>query len=126
MYLFYYFRKLRKNKLEINWETACEGLTDFEKNFANNRPNYKSLVEKVHLLTEHTALVKVVNYELHSILNVYNRRANEEIHKLQGLFINKIIEDSGVGTSYNISDTNSSIVQSLDDEYLNYNSILQE
>lgn len=116
-----FFRKLRKSKLEIKWDTACENLTHFEKEFANNRPDYKGLVEKVHLLTIHIAVVKRANYELNSILNAYNRRANEEIHRLQKLFINKIIEDSGVGTSYNESDINSSIVQSSDDEHSNSN-----
>lgn len=121
MFLFYYYRKLRKNKLEINWNTTYESLTDFEREIAN-RPDYKYLIEKVHLLTLSTAVVKRAYYDLHSILNTYN----EEIHKLEKCFIKKIMEDSGVGTSYNDSDTNSSMVQSLDNEYLNYNSILQE
>uniref|UniRef100_A0A2S2N7H0 Uncharacterized protein n=1 Tax=Schizaphis graminum TaxID=13262 RepID=A0A2S2N7H0_SCHGA len=122
--------KLRKSKLEIDWETACDGLTDFERDFTSNRPNYKCLVEKIHLLTLHTALVKRSNYELHVILNAYNRRANEEIDKLQELFIDKIVEDSGVGTSYYSNDTNSSnmdcdtnssITDSSEDECLNSN-----
>ncbi|XP_025204508.1 uncharacterized protein LOC112601236 [Melanaphis sacchari] len=122
--------KLRKSKVEINWETACDGLTDFERDFTSNRPNYKCLVEKVHLLTLHTALVKRSNYELHAILNAYNRRANEEIDKLQELFIDKIVEDSGVSTSYYSSDTNSSTMDcdtnsstmdSSEDECLNLN-----
>jgi len=127
---FIVFRKLRKSKLEINWETACDGLTDFERDFTSNRPNYKCLVEKIHLLTLNTALVKRSNYELHAILNAYNRRANEEIDKLQELFIDKIVEDSGVGTSCYSSgtnssnmdcDTNSSITDSSEDECLNSN-----
>lgn len=63
-------------------------------------------MEKIHLLTLHTALVKRSNYELHVILNAYNRRANEEIDKLQESFIDKIVEDSGVGTSCYSNDTN--------------------
>ncbi|CAI6361824.1 unnamed protein product [Macrosiphum euphorbiae] len=113
--------KLRKSKVEINWETACDGLTDFERDFAFNRPNYKCLVEKIHLLTLHTSLVKRSNYELNFILNAYNRRANEEINKLQELFIDKIVEDSGVGTSYCSSDTNSSTTDSSEDESLKSN-----
>lgn len=118
---FIFFRKLRKSKVEINWETACEGLTDFERDFTFNRPNYKSLVEKIHLLTLNTALVKRSNYELHVILNAYNRRANEEIDKLQELFVDKIVEDSGLGTSYYSSDTNSSMMDSSEDECLKSN-----
>ncbi|XP_029344957.1 uncharacterized protein LOC100161492 [Acyrthosiphon pisum] len=113
--------KLRKGKVEINWETACDGLTDFERDFTFNRPNYKCLVEKIHLLTLHTSLVKRSNYELNFILNAYNRRANEEINKLQELFIDKIVEDSGVGTSYYSSDTNSSTTDSSEDESLKFN-----
>lgn len=113
--------KLRKSKVEINWEIACDGLTDFERDFIVNRPNYKCLVEKVHLLTLHTALVKRSNYELHVILNAYNRRANEEIEKFQEMFIDKIVEDSGVGTSYYSSDTNLSTMDSSEDECLNSN-----
>jgi len=116
---FYHFRKLRKNKIEINWGTACDGLTDFERDFTFNRPNYKCLVEKIHLLTLHTALVKRSNYELHVILHSFNRRANEEIDKLQELFIDKIVEDSGVGTSYNSNHTNSSAIESSEDECSN-------
>lgn len=118
---FIFFRKLRKSKVEINWETACDGLTDFERDFTQNRPNYKCLVEKIHLLTLHTALVKRSNHELHKILNAYNRRANEEINKLQELFIDKIVEDSGVGTSYYSNDTNSSTMDSSEDESLKSN-----
>ncbi|XP_060875153.1 uncharacterized protein LOC132948620 [Metopolophium dirhodum] len=113
--------KLRKSKVEINWETACDGLTDFERDFTFNRPNYKCLVEKIHLLTLHTSLVKRSNYELNFILNAFNRRANEEINKLQELFIDKIVEDSGVGTSYYSSDTNSSTTDSSEDESLKSN-----
>lgn len=114
--MYFHFRKLRKNKTEIDWETACEGLTDFERNFANNRPSYRDLVEKVHSLTIQTSLVKKANNELHSILNAYNRRVNEEIYKLQEFFIDKIVEDSGVGTSYNDNNTNSSSIESSEDE----------
>lgn len=53
---------------------------------------------------------------MHTILNAYNRRANEEIHKLQGFFIDKIVEDSGVGISYNGNDTNLSYIESSEDE----------
>lgn len=53
---------------------------------------------------------------MHTILNAYNRRANEEILKLQGFFIDKIVEDSGVGTSYNDNDSNSSSIESSEDE----------
>ncbi|XP_015369750.1 PREDICTED: uncharacterized protein LOC107165850 [Diuraphis noxia] len=113
--------KLRKSKVEINWETACDGLTDFEREFTLNRPNYKCLVEKIHLLTLHTALVKRSNHELHKILNAYNRRANEEINKLQELFIDKIVEDSGVGTSYYSNDTNLSTMDLSEDESLKSN-----
>ncbi|KAL4084760.1 hypothetical protein QTP88_027671 [Uroleucon formosanum] len=113
--------KLRKSKVEINWENVCDGLTDFERDFTSDRPDYKCLVEKIHLLTLHTALVKRSNYELYVILNAYNRRANEEIDKLQELFIDKIVEDSGVGTSYYSSDTNSSTTDSSEDECLKSN-----
>lgn len=58
----------------------------------------------MHLLTLKTALVKRANHDLHAILNGFNRRANEEIQKLQEVFIDKIVEDSGVGISYNDSD----------------------
>lgn len=118
---FIIFRKLRKSKVEINWENVCDGLTDFERDFTSDRPDYKCLVEKIHLLTLHTALVKRSNYELYVILNAYNRRANEEIDKLQELFIDKIVEDSGVGTSYYSSDTNSSTTDSSEDECLKSN-----
>lgn len=53
---------------------------------------------------------------MHTILNAYNRRANEELHKLQHFFIDKIVEDSGVGTSYNDNDTNASSIGSSEDE----------
>jgi len=58
----------------------------------------------VHLLTLKTALAKRASYDLHAILNSFNKHANEEIQKLQEVFIDKIVEDSGVGTSYNDSD----------------------
>lgn len=107
---------MRKNNIEIDWKTVCEGLTDFEKDFANNRPDYKCLVENLHLLTIHSALFKRANNELHSILNAYNRRANEEIHKLQGFVIDKIVKDSGISTSYDDSDlTNLSIKEVSED-----------
>lgn len=114
-------RKLRKTKVEINWDTVCEGLTDFERDITLKRPNYKSLVENVHLLTTHVALVKRANYEQNVILNSYNRKANEVIDKLQELFVDKIVEDSGYGVSYNSSATNSSTMESSDDECLNSN-----
>lgn len=95
---------MRKNNTKLDWKTVYEGLTDFEKDFANNRPDYKSLVENLRLLTLHSALFKRANTELHYALNAYNKRANEEIHKLQRFFIDKVVEDSGVGTSYNDSD----------------------
>lgn len=109
----------------MDWETACEGLTDFEKDFVNNRPDYKSLVQKVHLLTLKTTLAKKANNELNAILNAVFRRGNEQIHKLQEIFINQIEEDSGVGTSYNDSNTDSFHTES-EDECLNSNSIVQE
>lgn len=115
------FRTLRNKKMEIDWETACEGLTNVEKDFANNRPNYKCLAEKVHELTLRTALVKRAHYELHSTLNAYNRRATEEILKLQEYFIDKIVSDSGVCVSYNDSDVYSSSVESSEEECSNFN-----
>ncbi|XP_022174870.1 uncharacterized protein LOC111036903 [Myzus persicae] len=113
--------KLRKSKVEINWETACDGLTDFERDFTSNRPNYKRLVEDIRFLTLQTAVAKRSNYELHATLNAFNRRVNEKIDKLQELFIDKIVEDSGVGTSYYSSDTNSSTIDSSEEECLNSN-----
>ncbi|VVC29957.1 Hypothetical protein CINCED_3A020599 [Cinara cedri] len=113
--------KLRKKKVELNWETACEGLTDFEKDFVNNRPDYKSLVQKVHLLTLKTCLAKKANDELNAISNAFIRRGNEQIHKLQEVFIDQIIEDSGVSISYNDSNVDSSTTES-EDECLNSNS----
>lgn len=107
------FRKLRNNKVEIDRETAYKGLSQFEKKFADNRPDYKCLAEKAHSLMLHTALVKRANCELHSILSAYNRCANEEIHKLKEYFIDTIIEDSGVGVSYNDNDESSSSVDSM-------------
>lgn len=113
---------MRKNKLEIDWETVCEGLTDFERDFANNRSDYKCLAEKVQLLTFHTALVKKNNHELYTTLNAYNNRVNEEVHKLQEYIVDKIVEDSGVGISYCYdSDTNSTTMKSSEDEYLDSN-----
>jgi len=108
--------KLRKNKVEIDWETACGGLTDLERDIAYNIPDYKCLVEKVQLLALKTALVKRTNRNLHVILNTYNRCANEEIQKLQERFVDKIVEDSGVGTSYNDSDINLSTIEMSEDE----------
>lgn len=70
----------------------------------------------MHLLTLKTALVKRTNRNLQVILNTYNRRANEEIQKLQERFIDKIVEDSGVGTSYNDSDINLSTIEISEDE----------
>lgn len=116
-----FFRKLRKNKVKIDWETASGELTDFERDFANNRCDYKCLVEKVHSLTLHTAIVKRAYYEQNAMLSAYNRQANEEIQKLQAVFIDKIIEDSGVGTSYSNNDTNSSTMESSEDEFLGSN-----
>lgn len=113
-------RKLRKNKVKIDWETAYGELTDFEKDFVINRCDYKCLVEKVHSLTLQTAIVKRANYEQNAILNAYNRQANEEIQKLQAVFINKIVEDSGVGTSYINNDTNSSSMELTEEEFLNF------
>ncbi|XP_050424774.1 uncharacterized protein LOC126835926 [Adelges cooleyi] len=97
--------KLRNVKLEFDWETASEGLTSYERDFANDRPDYKYLVEKVQTLTLHNALMKRSNFELHSILKAYNRLANEEVQKLQSSFIDKIVEDSGVCISYYNSDS---------------------
>lgn len=108
---------MRNNKIELDWKTVCEGLTDFERDFVNNRPDYKCLAEKVQLLTFHMALVKRTNYELHSTLKVYNNCVNEEIHKLQGYIVDKIVEDSGVGSSYCYdSDTNLITMKSFEDE----------
>jgi len=110
---------LRKNKLEIDWETVCEGLTDFEREFANNRPDYKCLAEKVQLLNFHIALVNKTSYELHTTLNAYNNCVNEEVLKLQECVVDKILEDSGIGTSYRYdSDISSTTMISSEDEYL--------
>lgn len=73
----------------------------------------------MHLLTLKTALVKRANHDLHVILNGFNRRANEEIQKLQEVFVDKIVEDSGIGTSYNDSDIdvdNSTTLEMSEDE----------
>lgn len=107
--------------MKIDWETACKELTDFERDFSNNRCDYNCLVEKVHSLTLHTAIVKRANYEQNAMLNAYNRHANEEIQKLQAIFIDKIVDDSGVGTSYINNDTNSSTEESSEDEFLDSN-----
>jgi undecaprenyl pyrophosphate synthase len=117
------FRKLRKIKIQIDWQTACEGLTEFEKNFANNSPDFKCLVENVHLLTLHTALVKRANYELNAIFHACNRQIKEKVKELQELLFNKIIEDSGVGIS--ISNLNSivssnSTTESSEEEILEF------
>lgn len=110
MYNTFIFRKLHKSKIQIDWETACEGLTESEKNFANNSPDFKCLVENLHSLTLHKDLVKRANYELNAVFNACNRRVKEKVKELQELLFNKVIEDSGVGIS--ISDLYSSIVSS--------------
>lgn len=115
------FRKLCKNKVEMDWKTACEGLTDFEKDFVNNISDYKSLVQKVHLLTLKTTLAKKANNELNAILNAVFRRGTEQIHKLQDIFIDQIVEDSGVGTSY--TDKNADLFSTESEDE---NSIVQE
>lgn len=79
------------------------------------------MVEDIRFLTLQTAVAKRSNYELHATLNAFNRRVNEKIDKLQELFIDKIVEDSGVGTSYYSSDTNSSTIDSSEEECLNSN-----
>lgn len=96
-------------------------MTDFERNFVKNRPDFKCLVEKVELLTFHMSLVKRSNYQLHTILNKFNRHANEEINKLQEYLVDKIIDDSGVGTSYNDSRTNSLVVESSEEDCVEMN-----
>lgn len=110
----------------MDWKQICTGLTDHELDFVNNRPDYKCLVEKLQLLTLNMALVKRSNYELHATSNAYNKYAYEEINKLQTYFVDKIVEDSGVGTSYNDSDTNSLTIDMSEDKCLSSDKILQE
>lgn len=111
--------------MNIDWETACEGLTDSENDFANNRPDYKCLVEKVHLLTLDMALVKQANCELHTILNTFNKQANEKIHKLKESFIYEIVKDSvdkgSVDTSFDDSGINSLALELSVDKCLDFN-----
>ncbi|XP_050526611.1 uncharacterized protein LOC126897226 [Daktulosphaira vitifoliae] len=97
--------KLHNTKKEIDWETANNELTSFERDFFIDCPDYKFLVKKVHTLTLYTTLMKRSNFELHSILKSYNERANKEIQKIQANFIQKIIEDSGVGISFDKNDS---------------------
>lgn len=110
----------------MDWKQICKGLTEVELDFVNNRPDYKCLVEKLQLLTLNMAVVKRANCELHAISNAYNKYAYEEINKLQTYFVDKIVEDSGVGTSYNDSNTSSLTIDISEDKCLNSDKIVQE
>jgi len=66
------------------------------------------------------------NYELHEILNACYKLGKEEIRKLQEFLVDKIVEDSGFGTSYYDSDTNSLSMDFSENEDFDSNKIKEE